>query len=58
MTIEPEKKTVVFGCNSWWRLIESESQLKTITDADIDNVWYVRALRALTEHSERPANTD
>lgn len=30
----------------------------TIADADIDNVSYVRALRALTKHSERPANTD
>lgn len=41
-------KRVVFGYASWWGIIESEEQLQKITDADIDDVWYVKALRALS----------
>lgn len=41
-------KRVVFGYASWWGIIESEEQLQQITDADIDDVWYVKALRALS----------
>lgn len=43
----PEIKKVIFGCESWWGKIESEEELKNITDKDIDNVWYVKALKNL-----------
>lgn len=42
-------KTIILGCESWWAGIASPEQLRKITDAEIDSVWYVRALRDLTE---------
>jgi hypothetical protein len=38
-------KKIVYGYESWWRLIESEEDLKQITDTDIDNVWYMKVLK-------------
>jgi hypothetical protein len=40
-------KKIIYGCESWWGFIESEDELKTITDIDIDNIWYVKALKIL-----------
>lgn len=45
----PDLKRVVFGYESWWGKIESEAQLRDITDADIQSVWYVQALKQLTQ---------
>jgi len=45
-------KRVVLGCESWWGVIESEDQLKEITDADINNVWYVRALQSIQDKAD------
>lgn len=45
----PELDRIVWGYESWWGKIESEEKLREITDADIQNVWYVRALKQLTE---------
>lgn len=42
-------KRVVFGYESWWSVIQSEDQLRQITDEDIGNIWYVKALRQLSE---------
>lgn len=47
MIFIPEKKTHVFGCGSWWSVIKSEEDLEQITDADIQNVWYVKAMKEL-----------
>jgi hypothetical protein len=41
----PDIKRIVFGRESWWGAIKSPADLKQITDADIQNVWYVQALR-------------
>jgi len=43
----PELDDIVLGAESWWGQIESEDQLREITDDDIENVWYVRALNGL-----------
>lgn len=43
----PDIKKVIYGCGSWWSVIESPEDLKKITDTDIENVWYVRALKEL-----------
>lgn len=43
----PDLNRVVFGCESWWGVIDSPEKLRKITDADIENVWYVKALREL-----------
>lgn len=45
----PKLQRIVFGCESWWGAIKSEADLKQITDADIDNLWYVKALKSLDE---------
>jgi len=38
---------VVYGYESWWGVLESEDELKNITDQDINDVWYVKALKSL-----------
>lgn len=43
----PELGKVVFGYESWWAAINSPDDLRRISDTDINNVWYVRALRDL-----------
>lgn len=43
-----EINKIVFGTESWWGIIETEDELKEITQADIDNVWYVKALKAMS----------
>lgn len=49
MMFVPDLETSVFGYESWWKSIETKEDLKQITDADINNVWYVKALNAITE---------
>ena len=46
-------KEVILGCGSWWGKIKSEEDLKRITDIDIDNVWYVKALKQLTKEEKK-----
>ena len=45
-------KRIVFGYESWWGVIEDESELATISDADINDVWYVKALRSLSKAAD------
>lgn len=45
----PELKEVIFGCASWWSEIESEEELKDISNDDIANVWYVKMLNHLNQ---------
>lgn len=46
----PDIKQVIFGYESWWGEIDSPEKLRQISSEDIENVWYVKALRAkLTE---------
>ena len=45
----PELGEVIYGCGSWWSQIESEADLKDITDNDINNVWYVKALNYMAK---------
>jgi hypothetical protein len=44
----PDLGRVVYGCESWWSPIETPEDLRQITDATIENVWYVKALKDLT----------
>jgi hypothetical protein len=44
----PDLKRVVFGYESWWGKLKGPDDLRQITDADINDVWYVRALEELT----------
>ena len=43
----PELGKTVMGCESFWHEIEDETQLKEITDNDINNVWYIQALKQI-----------
>ena len=45
----PDLNRVVMGYESWWGVIESPDGMRQITNKDIDNVWYVKALKAMTE---------
>jgi hypothetical protein len=45
----PELNTIIFGRESWWGKIKDETELRAITDDDINNVWYVRALEELAK---------
>lgn len=51
----PELDQIVWGYGSWWGEIESEDQLRQITDEDIQNIWYVRALKELQAKAEGEA---
>ena len=50
----PDLKEIVYGCGSWWGMINSEEDLKQISDADIQNVWYVKALKEMQEKKGEP----
>lgn len=47
----PALNQIVYGMESWWGEIASPDDLKQITDQDIDNVWYVQALRSLEKEN-------
>ena len=40
-----ELKRIVYGCESWWRIIKSLDEFKGIPMDEIENTWYVRLLR-------------
>ena len=48
----PDRSKTVFGYESWWGEIKDETHLKEITDEDIKNVWYVKALAQLAERDK------
>lgn len=48
----PELGEVVYGFNSWWTKIDNEGDLRAITDADIENVWYVQALKRIQQAAQ------
>lgn len=49
----PELGKLIYGMESWWGNIESEKDLQGITDSDIDNVWYVKLLKAQLGKDEK-----
>jgi len=44
-----ELDEIVWGYESWWGEIESEEKLREITNEDIDNCWYVKALQQINQ---------
>lgn len=48
----PELGKIIWGCGSWWHTINSEKELREITDEDINNVWYVQLAKALAAKEE------
>jgi hypothetical protein len=45
----PDLGRVIMGWGSWWGEIKSPNDLHQISDADIQNVWYVKAIKDLAE---------
>lgn len=43
----PSLKRIIFGMESWWGFIDDESELKDITDTDIDSQWYVQLIKSV-----------
>lgn len=43
---------IVYGMESWWSIIETKDDLKEITDLDIENVWYVKAMKSICNGQE------
>lgn len=52
----PKLARFVFGMESWWGAIRTPEDLRQITDQDISNVWYVRALKDLAEAEPATVN--
>jgi hypothetical protein len=48
----PDLKKIVWGCGSWWGKINSPDDLREISDADINNIWYVKCLKELGERKD------
>jgi len=49
----PELGEIVWGCGSWWHRIEKPEDLKAITKEDIDNVWYVKLMKAMMTKTDK-----
>ena len=49
----PEQKRIVFGCQSWWSRIKPGEDISDITNADIENTWYVKLLRDMEKKGEK-----
>jgi hypothetical protein len=45
----PELNKTILGAESFWGKIENEKQLQNITNEDIENVWYIKALKQIKE---------
>ena len=44
----PALKKTIYGCESWWKIVEDESELtKEITDDVISSQWYVQLAKAI-----------
>lgn len=43
----PDINAVILGIESWWGRIEKPEDLAQITDQDIENIWYVKAMKEL-----------
>ena len=54
----PEVGKIVYGIESWWGRIKSEEDLKEISDLDIENVWYVKALKQIHENNDKEISKD
>lgn len=47
----PELNKLVTGSGSWWGIINTPEDLESITDNNIENVWYVQALKSLDQNT-------
>ena len=43
---------IIFGCGSWWGPIKTPEDVGEITDDDIQNLWYMKAINAQLAEAE------
>lgn len=43
----PELGKIIYGCESFWREIEDVSDFKGISEEEIQNTWYVKAVKEM-----------
>lgn len=48
----PELRKIIYGCESWWGEIKDESELKNISNEDIQNVWYVKLWKEMNKKDD------
>ena len=53
----PELGKIIYGIESWWGIIQSESELSEITNDDISKVWYVKMWKAMQQEQEQDHGT-
>lgn len=49
---------IIYGMESWWGIIESEDDLKEITQDVIEGQWYVKALKKTLGNSQKEVPHD
>jgi len=49
----PELKKIIYGCESWWKTIQSVDEFSKISNEDINNTWYVKLLQSLNHTEEK-----
>lgn len=49
----PELNKVIYGYQSWWGAIGSETDLSDISDEDIQDVWYVKLLNKMGDEKSK-----
>lgn len=45
----PKEKKIVFGAESWWGRTEPGEDISDITDADINDQWYVKLAKEIAK---------
>ena len=48
----PEIREVIWGCESFWKVIDSEEDFEEISNEEIENLWYIKALKKLVADKE------
>lgn len=43
----PELKKIIYGCESWWSIINENTENLEITDENIENTWYVKTMKEM-----------
>lgn len=55
----PELKKTIYGCESWWSIVEDEKELsKEITDDLINSQWYVQLAKAMSVETKDDTKTE
>lgn len=49
----PDLGKIIYGYESWWGKIDSIDDLKSITDKDIDDIWYMKLFKSQLEDETR-----